>query len=328
MFSSVELTCTQWWSENTVKRVFGENMNVFIRNTLVVDPHTDERLTLDDIMVKMKEEIGQVQYKVVEVHKAILDAHPEADFRIQGGHKQDCPKGNYKLRWLTVMEKKERMSVLLCVSTSVEGDHLRGLLKMSDDMDIGDCDTSRVDIGFTANFSQVVAIGEASRWGGSVMYGMTKALVDIFPNLEKAYQTGPCDAPLNMGTIVVADQNIHGLVCMDTREESDWTVSPGFPSEALAQASHRAAQGGIPVCRSPMASGGRKMTEPLELPYSTVSGGFLCALHRTGFVGPGHEVGLASVVDKNFEMPELTTCSTEAATMNLKNFWKIFLDTL
>ncbi len=302
-------------------------MNAFIKNTLVVDRHSDDRLTLDIIAKKVREEINPPPTKL-EVYHAIPQVHPQVEYSNDRTHSEEHPRAKYKLRWLTSEEKKEHTSILICATTRLEADLLRPLLKTSENIPIRDCDIKKLDIGFNSNFTELVALAEATQWNGSTMSGMTKTLLYTFPNLEKAYQTGPCDAPLNMGTIIVADQNIHGLVCEDYREESDWKVQPGFPSETLAQICHRVGQEDIPVFRTPISSGGRKLLEPPALPYSLVSGGFISALHRTGFIREGHEAGIASVVDENFSIPGSTACTIEISTGNLREFWKMFLDSL
>ena len=251
-----------------------------MKNTLIADPNTNG-LSLDDILNEMKQLIDG-SFARRDVHEAIMKAHPGSNFTSMPGHKSRSPIGKYaSLRFLTPEEMRESALILLCCATHVEGDMIRSMFKKHHNIDMTDCDVRQHSVAFTPNFDRIIAIGEASDRGAFPMYGMTKCLVEKLPGLKMAVKTGSCAAAMDMGTIVVSARDQDGLVCRDPCAEDDWKVAPGFPSEALIQASHQCQKEGLVTRRSPVETGVKYITKPSALPYEWEFGAFLSALRRT-----------------------------------------------
>ncbi len=181
-------------------------MENFFEMTMVVD--FASKLPLSDIMRVVIQELDETPTRR-EVHDRIMQSFPDCDFKKTSDHKDHSPAGNYKLCWIDSEEKKAAASVLLCVGTAFEGATLASLVKMAEDLDLRDFDMKSATIGFSPDFSTIIVLGEPSDRGGYPMYGMTKTLVGILPNLK----TGSCAARLNMGTIVIATSDAEGVVC-------------------------------------------------------------------------------------------------------------------
>ena len=207
------------------------------------------------------------------------------------------------------MERKAAASVLLCMATDLEMTSLSSLMKLPEDLDVPDFDVKVVRMGFSSDFGHVVVLAQCTDRGMLPMYGMAKFLVGVLPNLKYAFKTGSCSAVLDMGTVVVGVKDVSGLVCRDPCSQQNWMAGPGLPSDSLIQASHQAAKAGLPVYRSAFQTGQQYMTEPTALPYEWEYGGLLAALHRSGFVQAGHEIGQASVVIDNYRNPSLLIVS-------------------
>ena len=298
-----------------------------MKNTLIAEPNTNG-LSLDDILQEMKQFIDERLVRS-DVHEAIMQAHPGSNFISAPGHKLRSPIGRYaSLRFLTPEEMMESATILLCCATRFEGDMIRSMFKKHHNIDMTDCDVRQHTMAFTPNFNRIVAIGEASDRGHDPMYGMTKSLVNKLPGLNMAFKTGSCAAAMDMGTIVVSARGQDGLVCRDPCAEEDWKVAPGFPSEAMIQASHQCQKEGLVTRRSPVQTGAKYITEPAAFPYEWEFGAFLSALSRSGFIRAGNEVGQVSVVVHNFGIPDLASLSAPDALGNLIMFWKIFFETL
>ena len=225
------------------------------------------------------------------------------------------------------MELKAAASVLLCIATDFEFESLSGLISLPEDIDVPDFDVKVVRIGFSEDFGRVIVLAKSDR-GMLPMYAMAKFLVRMLPNLKFAFKTGSCSATLDMGLIVVGSRDVSGLVCRDPCSPQDWMDGPGLPSDSLIQASYQAVHEGLQVYRSAFQTGQQYMTEPTALPYEWEYGGFLAALHRSGFVQAGHEIGQASVVIDNYRNPNLLAVSPPACMEKLCKFWKIFLSTI
>jgi hypothetical protein len=263
-----------------------------------------------------------------EVHDWIMQAHPRCNFKTTSGHKNLSPIGHYSLRRINIEERKAAASVLLCMATDLEMARLSSLIKLPEDLDVPDFDVKVVRMGFSSDFGHAVVLAQPTDRGMLPMYSMTKFLVGVFPNLKYAFKTGSCSAILDMGTIVVGARDLSGLVCRDPCSEQNWMAGPGLPSDSLIQASHQAAETGLPVYRSAVQTGQQYMIEPTALPYEWEYGGFLAALHRSGFVQAGHEVGQASVVIDNYRNLSLLIVSPPVCMENLCKFWNIFFSTI
>ena len=59
-------------------------------------------------------------------------------------------------------------------------------------------------IGFDSTFSITLVIAVASFSGSFPCYGMTKAMMGMLPNIQKAYKTGGVIGHADMGSVVVS----------------------------------------------------------------------------------------------------------------------------
>ena len=216
----------------------------------------------------------------------------------------------------------------LQAATDLEMTSLSGLIKLPEDLDVSDFDVKVVRMGFSCDFGHVVVLAQSTDRGMLPMYSMAKFLVGVLPNLKYAFKTGSCSAILDMGTVVVGTRDVSGLVCRDPCSQQNWMAGPGLPSDSLIRASHQAAEAGLPVYRSAFQTGQQYMTEPTALPYECEYGGFLAALHRSGFVQARHEIGQASVVIDNYRNPSLLIFSPPVCMEKLCKFWNIFFSTI
>ncbi len=149
-------------------------MEAFIKKTLVVD--LGAKLSLDDIMRIMSISADlPCKFSRREVHEAIMESYPAADFKKKSGHKDNSHIGHYRLRWKTTEEMKAAAAVFVCTSSTYELERLSGILNLVEELPVTDTDVKGVKIGHSPNYENVVVMAQAAGGGVLPMYARSDA---------------------------------------------------------------------------------------------------------------------------------------------------------
>ena len=215
------------------------SIDYFIENTLVFDDSCF--LTLKEIMNVMEEELElEKKIKANVIHDKIINIFQDSVWKKMSGHKECSPVTKYSLRFKNLAEKTIGASILICVATDLEKKSMDSIVKMAERVEAKDVDLKNLSVGFSPNFAKIIAVGQPNDRGSIPMYGATKFILGLLPNLKMAFKSGSCSACLNMGYIVVGSRDLSGLDCRDPCSQTDWMVLPGLPSDSLIQASYEA----------------------------------------------------------------------------------------
>ena len=241
------------------------------------------------------------------------------------GHKEYSPRGKYiGLRKRTAEERLEEIKIVISVGTTFEALNIQEILSSREDVMVDNLvDVRRIVTGHSGNLP--IALLEPTTRGQFPQYAAMRLTLNLCPNADHFYKTGGMAGPMDMGDIIVAEEDGDGVLVDDVFMDKQWKTHPGFPGADLRQAAFQAAQ---PTRRETLSTGPdliRRLTS--SKPYEIELSGWLTALDRHGAFAEKNHIGVIGVISENFDM-RLKKMEQPECFQKLISFWRFFLEKL
>ena len=141
----------------------------------------------------------------LEFFNKLIGDNEEAKHTTSSGSTRNKPRGRIDgVHVVTDQELKEEATILIVSATRVELSNIVPIMVLQRTLPVEDDDILMSYIGFDSTFSITLVIAVASFSGSFPSYGMTKTMMGMLPNIQKAYKTGGVIGHADMGSVVVS----------------------------------------------------------------------------------------------------------------------------